>query len=428
MPLARPVRVMAAVLLGAAALGLTACGSNRSDTVSPTTPQTNSAGVTRQVLKLGFLGALTGPDAQLGSSIKAGEQLAVSQYDVDNPDITVEIDAFDSQGLPARAAAGASVLAHDRVVAVIGPTLSSEAAVADPTFEAAGIPNVTASATGDQLAENGWSYFHRVVAADSTQAAGDADYLVKTLGQKSVAVVDDSSSYGVGLADAVRSALATVGGVDVFDGHVTATGTNDSLVVERVVAAKAGAVFLGGASGPASRLVAQLRSAGYQGDFLTGAGAAGPRFVGDPGRQVTAGGGAGAGGDAGRAGGGGGGGSGGTGGSGGAGATYVSCPCANVTGGTAAQVFASAYRAAYGSAPGAYAAEAYSATAFVLAAVKSGATTPLAINIYLATSSYVGITGTIRFLIDGDLSAAPVYIYQAKNGGIVRVATTHQPE
>jgi branched-chain amino acid transport system substrate-binding protein len=103
----------------------------------------------------------------------------------------------------------------------------------------------------------------------------------------------------------------------------------------------------------------------------------------------------------------------------------VSCPCANVTGGTAAQVFASAYRAAYGSAPGAYAAEAYSATAFLLAAIKSGATTPLAVNIYLATSSYVGITGTIRFLIDGDLNAAPVYIYQDKNGQAVRVATTH---
>jgi branched-chain amino acid transport system substrate-binding protein len=447
-PLARPVRVMAAALLGAAALGLTACGSNKSDTVSPITPQTSPAGVIRPVLELGFLGALTGPDAQLGINIKAGEQLAVSQYDVDNPALTVEIDAFDSQGLPARAAEGATRLAHDKVVAVIGPTLSSEAAVADPIFEAAGIPNLTASATGAQLAENGWSYFHRIVADGSAQAAGDADYLVKTLGQKAVAVVDDSSPDGVGLADAVRTALVTSGGVDVFDGHVAAAaGTSDSRavarVVARVVAAKAGAVFFGGYSGPASRLVAQLRSAGYDGDFLTDAGASDSNFVGDPGPAVGSGVGAsGASGASGRVAGvgasAGGGGVGASAGGGGVGAsagggsgrgaiggTYVSCPCANVAGGTTAQVFDSAYRAAYGSAPGAYAAEAYSATAFVLAAIKSGATTPLAINIYLGTNSYVGLTDTIRFLSDGDISAAPVYIYQLKNGRTLRVATTH---
>ena len=82
-----------------------------------------------------------------------------------------------------------------------------------------------------------------------------------------MAVIDDSSSYGAGLADAVRSALVTSGGVDVFDGHVTATGTDDSLVVERVVAAKADAVFFGGYAGPASRLL--KRSCGRRGMPVT---------------------------------------------------------------------------------------------------------------------------------------------------------------
>ena len=87
------------------------------------------------------------------------------------------------------------------MVAVIGPAFSGESAAADPIFESAGIPNVSASATNVKLAQNGWKFFHRVLAADDAQGKGDADYLVKTLGLKTVAVIDDSSVYGEGLAN-----------------------------------------------------------------------------------------------------------------------------------------------------------------------------------------------------------------------------------
>ena len=76
---------------------------------------------------------------------------------------------------------------------------------------------------------------------------------------------------------------------------------------------------------------------------------------------------------------------------------YLSCACADATKIPSAQTFVSAYRAAYGTPPEIYSGEAFDATNFVLAAIKSGATTPSAINSYLATNSYPGVTKTVKF-------------------------------
>ena len=103
---------------------------------------------------------------------------------------------------------------------------------------------------------------------------------------------------------------------------------------------------------------------------------------------------------------------------------YLSCACADETSNPAAQTFVSAYRAAFGVAPAIYSAEAYDATNFVLAAIKSGATTPTAINSYLGSNSYTGITKTIKFQPDGNVSGGTIYVYQVKGGKIVQIGTT----
>ena len=193
----------------AMALGLSACGSS-SKTSAPDDgrgrgrrrPRRTTSG--GSALKLGFFGALTGANAQLGINIQNGEKLAVAQYNATNPANPVTLDPFDSQGDPSQANNGATKLIGDKVVAVIGPAFSGESAAADPIFEAAQIPNVSASATNVKLAQNGWKFFHRVLADDSLQGPGDADYLVKTVGAKNIAVIDDNSTYGAGLADRLR--------------------------------------------------------------------------------------------------------------------------------------------------------------------------------------------------------------------------------
>ncbi len=392
MTLGNSVTVRGAALLGIAALGFTACGSSHKAATSTST--TVAGGGASTTVKLGFFGALSGANAQLGINIEDGEKLAVAQYNATNPTVKVTIDPFDSQGDPSQANNGTTKLIGDKVVAVIGPAFSGESAAADGTFETAQIPNVSASATNVKLAQNGWKYFHRVLADDSFQGPGDADYMVKVLGAKQVAVIDDNSTYGAGLATAFAAQVPKDGGTVAVTDHVNPSGADYGSTVNKIVSSKATAVFYGGYYDAAGRLIKQLKAAGFKGQFMSGDGSEDARFVTNAGGAANADG------------------------------AYLTCACADETHNPAAQAFVSAYQAMFSTAPAIYSAEAYDATNFVLAAIKSGATTGPAINAYLANNSYVGITKTVKFLPDGNVSGGTIYVYKVENGQIVQIGTT----
>jgi branched-chain amino acid transport system substrate-binding protein len=397
MKLGRHTATTALALVGIAALGLSACSSSK----KASTPTTSSGSGTTTgpgassgtTVKLGFFGALTGPNAQLGINIEYGEKLAVAQYNATNPSVKVDVDAFDSQGLPSQANNGATKLIGDHVVAVIGPAFSGESAAANPVFEQAGVPNVSASATNVKLAQNGWKYYHRVLADDSFQGPADADYIVNTLKQKNVAVIDDNSTYGAGLASAMAAQVAKDGGKVVVTDHVDPAGADYGSTVNKVTSSSATAVFYGGYYDAAGRMIKQLRGAGYKGVFMSGDGSEDARFISDAGGASNANG------------------------------AYLSCACADETHNPAAQSFVSAYKAMFGVDPAIYSAEAYDATNFVLAALKSGATSTSALNSYLANNTWTGITKTIKFQTDGNISGGTIYIYQVQNGQIIQTTT-----
>ena len=378
----------AAALVSIAALGLVACSSS-----SKSNSSSSGNGGSSRTVKIGFFGALTGADAQLGINIRNGAQLAISQYNATNPSVKVTLDEFDSQGDPAQANNGATKLISDHVVAVIGPAFSGESGVADPIFEQAGIPNVSASATKVTLAKNGWKYYHRVLADDAAQGSGDADYLVKTLGLKKVAVIDDASAYGQGLADAVRTDVATAGGTVVLSDHIDPKAADYGATVNKIVAQRPDAVFFGGYYDAAGRLINQLKAKGFAGAFMSGDGSEDVKFVTDAGGAPAEG-------------------------------AYLSCACADSTKIAAAQAFNAAYQAQIGSAPEIYSAEAYDAANAVLQAIKSGSSTPTAINTYLASINYTGITKTIKFQPDGNIYGGTIYVYKVENGALVQTGTT----
>ena len=382
--------VRAAALVSIAALGFASCssGSHKS-----TTLRTSSAGGSDKILKIGFFGALSGPDNQQGINIRNGEELAVSQYDAINPAVEVTLDLFDSQGDSALANNGATKLINDKVVAVIGPASPGESVLADPIFEQAGIPNITASATKTNLAQSGWKYFHRVLADDSAQGPADANYLVKTLGLKKIAVIDDTSSYGKALGDSVRSTVATDGGTVVLNDQIDPRAGDYGATVDRTVAAKPDAVFFAGYYDAAGRLINQLKGKAYFGKFMSGDGSDDARFLTDAGGAPAEG-------------------------------AFLSCPCADTSNEPEAQPFNAAYLAQFGLAPAVYSAEAYDATNAVLQAIKSGNTTPSAINHYLAKIDFQGATKEIKFQSDGNIAGSPIYIYKVENGQIAQIGTS----
>ena len=192
-----------------------ACGSDSDsdssaaeDTVaSEVTEDTaaTAAGVTCEPVSIAFFGALSGDNGNLGKNIRAGADLAVSEFNTANPDCQVGLVDFDSQGDPAQAPALAQEAIDDAsILGIVGPAFSGESKAAIPLFDAAGLAIITPSATNADLNDNNWKVFHRALAGDDKQGPAIATYIQNTLAAAKVGVIDDATEYGKGLADIVR--------------------------------------------------------------------------------------------------------------------------------------------------------------------------------------------------------------------------------
>ncbi len=369
-----------------------ACGSSKTAANGSSSSGGGSGG---GPVKVGFFGALTGPNAQLGINIRDGVKLAVDQYTAKGKGPKVALVDYDSQGDPAQAPQLAQRAISDHTVAVVGPAFSGESKAADPIFEQAGIVNVTASATSPALATHGWKYWHRIVGNDNSQGPAAADFIAKKLAAKRVAVLDDNSEYGKGIADIVRSKLSASGVALAAGGSIDPNATDYSTTVNPINAAKVDVVYFGGYYAAAGRLVKQMRDAGVKATFVSDDGTKDPKFVSGAGAADAEG-------------------------------SYVTCPCGDVTGTAQGQSFARAYQASFHMAPGTYSAEGYDAANVVLTAIGTGNTSAKAIDNYLANHTFDGITATIKFGSNGDIQAGRVYVYQVQHANIVYLGEVSQ--
>ena len=336
---------------------------------------------------IGFFGALTGDSGNLGVNIEQGAELAVDQFNANNPDCQVELKKFDSQGSPDQAPALAKQAIDDTaVIGIVGPAFSGESKVANPLFDEAGLPIITPSATNPGLAENGWKVFHRALGNDAAQGPGAAKYIDSTLKASKVFVLDDASEYGKGLADQVSSTLGSkVVGTDTID----PAATDFSATVTKVKDAAPDAVFFGGYYAAAGLLTKQLRDAGVTATLVFGDGVLDPGYI-EAGGSATEG-------------------------------AIITCPCAPIDKIEGGADFASAYKDAFGVAAGTYSAEAYDSAGFFLAGIASGAQDRDALNTYVSTQSFTGITKTLKFDEKGEVSDVAIYASTVKDGKIVSV-------
>jgi branched-chain amino acid transport system substrate-binding protein len=360
-----------------------ACGSSSSKTVA-----SPAAGGPCKDLSIAFFGALTGSSANLGINENDGENLAVSQFNKANPTCQIKVTPFDSTGSPTDAPALAQKAVDDKnVVAVVGPAFSGESKAADPTFNDAGMPTITASATNVALSTNGWTTFHRAVANDGAQGPAVANYIRDGLAAKKVAVIDDASDYGKGIATIVKAKLGAL--VTVTD-EIDPKATDYSSTVTKVKGGNVDAVFYGGYYQAAGLLAKQLHDAGVTAKFVAPDGSEDPGFIVAAGAAAAE----------------------------GAILTAPSAPATIVSGGTQ---FIADYQDKFKVDPALYSVEAYDATNIILAAIKAGNTTRKTINDYLNTNvDYQGLAKHYKFDSKGELSGTlQVYAYTVKAGKIV---------
>jgi len=385
MPDHRTFRRVVAVMAVSATV-VAACSSSKKS--SSTAAGSSGGGCSATI---GFFGAITGSEGALGTNENDGIKLAISQFESANPSCKVNLTTLDSQGDPAQAPALAQKAATDTsLIALIGPAFSGESKVADPIFEQAGLPNMTVSATNPSLGTNGWKFWHRAVGTDNSQGPAAAKYLASTLGAKKVAVLDDGSEYGKGIADIVRSTLKT-DGVTVTDSEsVDPNATDFSSTVNNIKTTPPDAVFFGGYYQAGGVLAKQLSDAGVKATFM------GPDGVEDPGFVKAAGAAA-------------------------EGAILLApgTPADKLPGS-----FTSAYQALNGQAPGLYSVEGYDAANAILAGIKAGDTTRTSMQTYLATVDYKGLAVEVKFnpTTHELASAVTIWASTVTNGQIVSKA------
>ncbi len=207
-------------------------------------------------VSIAMAGALTGPDAALGINIKNGVQLAVDKHNAANPGCQVQLIPHDTEGDPQKATQIAPQIINDAfTIGLIGPAFSGETNATGPVFNQAGLVAATASATNVTLSEKGWRTFFRGLANDGVQGPSVANYMKNTLGYDKVCVVDDSTDYGLGLAQSVRETLGPV--ADSACNISVKKGDKDfSAAVTQVKGANPKAVFFSGYYAEAAPFVA----------------------------------------------------------------------------------------------------------------------------------------------------------------------------
>lgn len=340
-------------------------------------------------LKIGFQGPLTGDSAGLGIHMRNGAKLAVEQYNAKNADCKVTLEELDSQGDPAKAPPLAQKAAADtKMVGMVGPAFSGETESSAPTFEQAGLPMITPSATRPSLSTKGWKVFHRAVGNDTSQGPAAGRYIKTVLKSDKVFVVDDQSAYGAGLVDEVKKVLGT--STVVGTEKVQVKQTDFGPVVAKIKSSGANVVFFGGYYTEAGLMLKQMRGAGVQAKLIGGDGVNDAQFIKVAGDAVAEG-------------------------------TVLTCPCAPAT--AAKGTFVTDYKAANANAePGTYADVSYDIANIALEGIKAGKTARADLNTFISGYNKAGAaTGvTYKFLENGELDPAQVIVWAFKvNAGKV---------
>jgi branched-chain amino acid transport system substrate-binding protein len=361
----------------AATLALTACGDDKKD-------DGGTSGSGASEVSIGLMGDLTGENAGIVIPIRNAAQLAFDDYNATNPATKIKMIPYDSQAKPEQATALATqAIKQDKIVGLIGPAFSGESASVGPILEEAKIPSVSASATNATLAANNWKYWHRVISDDDVQGAGIGGFITTGLAAKKVFIVDDKSTYGQPLAATVKKTVEA-GGATTTQDSIDAKGSDYASTVNKIKANAPDAIFFGGYYAQAGKLIKQLREAKVTAKFVSADGSL----------------------DAGLAKG-----AGGT----NADGALIGCPCLidpNGSAGEASKKFADAYKAKFNAPTAIYSAEAYDAATVFINAIKAGKVTPEDINTYISTVNFPGVSKTVKFEANGEVSGGDVYIYK----------------
>lgn len=274
----------------AAAVALAACGKKEeaapaADAAAPVAAPAAEA----LVVKIGHVGPTSGAIAHLGKDNENGARMAIDELNATGVTIggrpaKFELLAEDDAADPKQGTAAAQKLVDAKVAGVIGHLNSGTTIPASQIYHEAGIPQISPSATNPKYTRQGYEGAFRVVADDVHLGGTLGKYAVETLKATKVAVIDDRTAYGQGVADEFEKGVVAAGGTVVGREFTNDKATDFNAILTTLKSKQPEVVFFGGMDAVAGPMLKQMKQLGLNVKFMGGDGVCTgemPKLAGD---------------------------------------------------------------------------------------------------------------------------------------------------
>jgi branched-chain amino acid transport system substrate-binding protein len=229
------------------------------------------------VVKIGHVGPISGSIAHLGKDNENGAKMAVDELNakgvvIGGKKVKLELALEDDAADPKQGTAVAQKLVDMKVMGVVGHLNSGTTIPASKIYNVAGIPQISPSATNPAYTRAGYKTAFRMVADDAQLGGTLGRYAVSTLKGKSIAVIDDRTAYGQGVAEEFVKAVKKAGGTIVGQEFTTDKATDFMPILTTLKGKKPDVIFFGGMDAVAGPMMRQMKNLGINAKFMGGDG------------------------------------------------------------------------------------------------------------------------------------------------------------
>ena len=360
----------------------------------------SGAAMAQAVVTIAHVGPTSGAIAHLGKDNENGAKMAVEELNaagvtIGGTKVTLKLMTEDDAADPKQGTAVAQKLVDAKVVGVIGHLNSGTTIPASRIYSDAGIPQVSPSATNPKYTRQGFKTAFRMVADDVHLGSTLGKYAVKELKGKSIAVIDDRTAYGQGVAQEFIKAVEAAGGTVVAKEFTTDKATDFNSILTTIKGKKADVVFFGGMDAVAGPMLRQMKALGINAKFMGGDGICSTELVKLGGDAIAD--------------------------------NQVYCAEAGGVEGkgkAGMDKFKADFKAKFGTEVQVYAPYVYDGVKVMVAAmVKAGSSDPAKyLPVLAATKDYQGVTGPITFDEKGDIKNGALTLKTVKGGKLSDLA------
>jgi branched-chain amino acid transport system substrate-binding protein len=348
-------------------------------------------------VKIGHVAPLSGGQAHYGKDNERGAIMAIEDLNARNltiggKKVRFRLISEDDAADPKQGAAVAQKLVDAKVNGVVGHLNSGTSIPASKIYADANVTQISPSATNPKLTEQGFKTTFRVVANDNQQGAVLANYAAETLKAKTIAIVDDRTAYGQGLADVVERVAKEKGLKVVAREFTNDKATDFNAILTKIRGTKPDVIMYGGMDATAGPMAKQMKQLGIKSVLLAGDGVCSPEFI-----KLA--------GDA---------------------ATVLHCSMAGEAVEKLAKgaEFVDKYKKRFNADVQVYSPYSYDAVYVITDAIKrAGSADRAAITAAMPATDYPGVTGTIAFDDKGDIKGGAISMFQVKGDKLEYVST-----